>query len=91
MRGKRDTNHKQIVTELRECGFSVLDLGDVGDGVPDLLVSRGGWTALVECKTRRGNKLPSELLTADQRTFHAGWRGRIIIAFESGDVVSAFN
>ena len=35
---KRDANHAQIVKRFRDIGASVLDLGAVGKGCPDILV-----------------------------------------------------
>lgn len=35
---KVDANHAQIRDGLRACGFQVMDLSHLGDGVPDLAV-----------------------------------------------------
>jgi hypothetical protein len=41
-----------------------------------LLVSRQGFTAVVECK------LPGEKLTPDQRKFIGEWQGAFVIAYD---------
>lgn len=66
---KVDRNHKEIVAAFRACGCSVVSLAALGRGVPDLLVARGRWMALVEVKA------PGGRLTPDQEAFMAVWRG----------------
>jgi len=82
-RGRRDENHAELVRVLEQLGASVVDLADVGGGVPDLLVGYLGRTVLVEIKnpaTRYGR----DGLSASQREFRAGWRGgRNIVAVSS--------
>lgn len=72
---KRDRNHAQIVNALRDVGYTVLDLANVGAGCPDIAV--GG----IDARTgRRMNwfmeiKMPDGALTDDQIAFHGAWRG----------------
>lgn len=40
--GRRDSNHSEIVDELRRHGCCVVDLANLGQGVPDLLVAVQG-------------------------------------------------
>lgn len=68
--GKRDNAHTDIVHALRSAGCSVVDLGDVGNGCPDLLVGCRGLERLMEVKS------PGETLNWQQSQFHASWRGR---------------
>ncbi len=77
--GKRDRNHAEVRQALRDVGCSVLDLGNVGEGVPDLLVATPrGRTLLVEIKD--GEKPPSaQRLTKKQRKFFASWRGELAV------------
>ena len=71
---KRDRNHQEIVAALRKVGATVVDLGAVGQGVPDLLVGHRGKTLLMEIKD--GEKRPSARhLTDDQEKFFASWNG----------------
>jgi len=66
---RTDTNHTTIVAAFRKLGCSVLSLASLGRGVPDLLVSLGGITWLVEVKMPKGKE------TADQILFISGWKG----------------
>lgn len=85
---RRDVNHAELVASLRALGYSVLDLGAVGHGCPDLLVARRGRTALVEVKRPRGPKGGGGgRLTPDQERFLADWRGDVIVARGLEDVV----
>lgn len=69
--GRIDENHGQIVSALRQCGFSVQSLASIGNGVPDLLVGRNGRNHLFEVKVR-GAKL-----TEDEEKFQQRWRGQV--------------
>lgn len=69
---RRDANHAAIVKALRKVGCTVLDLGAVGNGCPDLLVGFAGILTLLEVKD--GSKPPSaRRLTDDQKLFHVVW------------------
>ena len=76
-RAKRvDDNQKQITSQLRKLGYSVCILSDVGKGVPDLLVGKGGTNWLIELKD--GSKPPSrQALTEHEQKFHDSWRGQV--------------
>lgn len=73
--GRRDGNHAAIRDFLREVGWSVLDLGDRGDGCPDLLVGAAGVNVLLEVKLpgREGDLEPAQV------TFHTTWRGQVSV------------
>ena len=69
-----DANQKQIVSDLRICGYSVISLHTIGNGVPDLLVadSERYWLLEIKMPTRaKGNKC----FTPDQIKFLENWRG----------------
>ena len=66
-RSKVDANQRQIVSALRQAGVSVISLAAVGDGCPDLLVSRNGWMMLLEVK------VPGEKLRPSQVAWAAKW------------------
>lgn len=51
---RRDANHGEIVAAFQRCGYSVLDLSQVGGGCPDLLVGRRGRDYLIEVKSGSG-------------------------------------
>ena len=81
--GRRDNNHVDVREGLRKAGYFVLDLGDVGDGCPDLLVvSKSNLVELVEVK------MPGEKLTDDETKFMKRYPGRYLIARSAEDVLS---
>lgn len=51
---KADANQPEIVEALRAAGYTVQHLHTVGQGVPDLLVSKHGSMWLLEVKTPKG-------------------------------------
>lgn len=67
--GRRDRNHRAIREGLRQVGADVVDLGDVGDSVPDLMVGFRGRTYLLEIKSEGGRLSPG------QSAFLERWRG----------------
>ncbi len=74
-RKRTDANHRQIVDALRRCGATVLDLSNVGDGCPDLLVGFRGRNYLMEVKD--GAKKPSQRrLRETQIEFFQSWAGQ---------------
>lgn len=81
---KKDANHVEIVAALRKAGATVVDLGAVGHGVPDLLIGHRGRTMLMEIKD--GAKCPSARhLTPDQEKFFAAWQGGTLAVVDSVD------
>jgi hypothetical protein len=83
-----DNNQREIVKALRACGASVLSLAALGKGVPDLLVSIGVRTLMLEIKD--GNKPPSaRKLTADQQRFHSAWQGKIAVVTSVDEALKA--
>ena len=66
----RDANHAEIRDGLRALGWTVLDLGTVGGGCPDVLVGAEGVNVLLEIKD--GSKPPAHRrLRPAQREFLA--------------------
>ncbi len=83
-----DKNQPEIVKRFRQHGCTVCILSAVGNGVPDILVSKlvsqrnraqiDRWTALIEIKD--GSKPPSaRKLTTEEQAFHDTWQGEIHI------------
>jgi hypothetical protein len=67
-----DANQKQIVSDLRRCGYSVISLHAIGNGVPDLYVAEStpnGRSWLIEIKTEKGRFEQSQI------EFMERWRG----------------
>lgn len=75
---RRDVNHKSIGDYLRNLGWSVLDLADHGDGVPDYVVSRNHFAALLEIK--RPGPPSARKLTPKEQKVKDDWQGHYVIA-----------
>ncbi len=70
-----------MIKELRQRGFSVLDISQVGGNAPDLVVSKNGFTFMIEVKTGKAKARQG------QQDFAENWRGLIITAYKAGEVV----
>jgi Holliday junction resolvase len=81
---RADKNQNQIVRELRELGYSVLILSQVGNGCPDILVSRNSKNILFEIKTKTGK------LRKSQKDFLEKWRGEAYVARTTEDIINKF-
>ena len=87
-RGRIDANQREIVAALRAVGCSVESLAQLGGGVPDLLVGRGGVNYLLEVKD--GLKPPSRrVLTDDEAGWHRNWRGGVVVVKSVSDALRA--
>jgi Holliday junction resolvase len=84
---KTDANQQQVVKDLRKLGFSVAVTSSLGKGFPDLVLGKANKNYLVELKD--GNKPPSaRKLTPDEEVFIDGWRGRVIVAISTEDILN---
>jgi len=72
---RRDRNHVEIRNGLRDVGVFVLDIADMGKGVPDLLTVWERRVKLLEVK------MPGEGLTPDEEKFHGKYPGDIAIVY----------
>jgi len=81
--GRRDRNHNEITALFIAMGCTVLDLGDVGGGCPDLMIGIVGFNVLVEVKA--GEK---STYTPAQHRFNAEWRGQRVTVRSSADAVN---
>ena len=88
---KKDERHAEISGELVNAGFSVADLSRVGGGFPDLAIARNNVCALVEIKTPRGLKTALERRSQGQIDFAKLWKGPIIVAYNSSQIIYDFN
>jgi hypothetical protein len=90
-RGKVDANQPTIVADLRKMGYSVFSLAGVGEGKPDIAVASGhgkhGVNLFVELKDPK-QRLFDRQLTEDERVFHAIWRGPLIVAETTEEIVA---
>jgi hypothetical protein len=86
--GKRDGNHQALREQLRGVGISVLDLGSLGNGCPDLLAGNARGNILLEVKDP--TQPPSaRKLTEAEATFFATWRGPRAVVECLADAVEA--
>ncbi len=89
--GRTDANQSRIVKELRQLGYGVQSLADLGDGVPDLLVSARGRNFLFEVKDWR--QPPSKRrLTPKEKQWHMVWKasgGQVGIIETTEDALNA--
>ena len=85
---RTDGNQQAITDALRAAGASVESLASVGHGVPDLLVSAHCINYLLEIKD--GSKPTSKrALTDDERTWHAAWRGQVVVVASVEEALQA--
>lgn len=80
---RKDANHDEIASALRECGHSVIDTYRNGQGFPDLLVILRGTQTVVLVEI----KMPGEALTKPEKKFHAEYRGRLVVVESVEDAV----
>jgi hypothetical protein len=59
----------------------VVDLGDCGKGIPDLLAVRNRLVTLLEVK------MPGEKLTPAEEKFHAEYPGEIAIVYSAEEAI----
>lgn len=79
-RAKIDANHCEIKEAFEWCGFSVKDCRRFGEGFPDLVLGRNGYTHLAEIKTLTGK------LNKRQLEFIAAHRGSVYVVRTVEDV-----
>ena len=68
-----DINQPQIVYELRQLGYSVACIHQLGHGLPDILVGSRGVNLLFQIK-QPGME---DQLTPDEKEWHASWNGQV--------------
>jgi Holliday junction resolvase len=85
---KKDANHKELVTALKELSVQVIDTSQLGGGFPDLICCVRRETLLVEIKNtntgygRRG-------LNKNQKEFAESWTGGPIYVIKNLDDVES--
>ena len=84
-RKRVDANQAAIVADLRKLGMTVVDLHEVGKGVPDLLVGWKGVCLLVEVKSG-----PKARLTQEQLDFIATSQAPVLVAWKTEMIVDEF-
>lgn len=93
VRSRLDANHRAIVEGLRDMGCSVLDLSQLGSGIPDILVGVRGQDHLLEIKSLDANGRMSEgakRSSARQMAWGSMWRGHPVrVVSTLGEALSA--
>lgn len=87
-RARVDANHREVVAALRAAGCSVLELQQLGSGVPDLLVGTKRVSFLVEVKApdARGRVSSGAARSAvGQAEWADAWRGGPVFVVTSPD------
>jgi hypothetical protein len=79
--GKVDLKQPEIVMQLRDLGWSVTSLANLGHGVPDILIGVDGHNVLVELKSKGG-----ELTPAEDR-WQMEWRGQVFTCYSVEEVI----
>lgn len=102
--GRTDSNQHVIVDVLRRAGRSVAITSSLGHGFPDIVVgwhsqccdhSCGGPEHLrgrmcLPMEIKDGELAPSrQRLTPDEATFHATWRGPIVVVRTMAEALAA--
>lgn len=90
VRARKDANHAEIVKVIRDMGAQVIDMSNLGGGIPDLLVAWKKKYCLVEIKD--GAKPPSkQALTEDEKIFHEKWGGELKIVNSVDSAIKLVN
>ena len=85
-RPRTDSNHKAIIATLRKCGCAVQSLAAIGNGCPDLLVSKANHCCV--CEVKDGDKSPSHRkLTTDQEQWIKRWKSPVMILTSVNDAI----
>lgn len=86
---RTDSNHAQIVKELRSLGCSVLNTHQL-KGAFDILVGHKGENYAFEIKDP-GKAKSQRKLTEKENRFHERWRGQISIIETTEDALKVIN
>ena len=81
-----DANQADIVRALQAGGFHVTDLAGVGQGVPDLLITKSGLAWLIEIKNKAGRNR----FTPAQIDYYAAVRCPVYVIRSVNDVELLF-
>lgn len=79
---KRDATERVIIETLEARGYAVFQIS--GKGIPDLLVSKLGYSWLVEAKAKGGKLTPAQI------KFRERWTGEAIRILRSSEDALSF-
>lgn len=85
-RHRSDSNAEDLINALQGRGCSVFRINPSGgrkNGLPDLLIGIGGWTALAEVKSAGGK------LSDEQKLWHVQWHGSPVWLLQTLEDVGA--
>lgn len=86
-RKRRDSNHAAVRDKLRAAGLTVVDYGDAGGDIADLLVhDKQGWHKWVEVKSERAKTHKDELHKHDAFLAIVGG----VVAFDADGVLDEY-
>jgi len=86
IRGRVDGNQKEVVTELRDMGFSVAITSQLGNGFPDIVLGYQNHNYLFEIKDP--SQSPSaRVLTLSEERFRDNWKGNYNIILSAQDAL----
>lgn len=88
---KRDDNHAEVVKALRQAGCFVVDLADVGNGCPDLLVHGPLYPFRWQLLEIKDGAKPASArkLTPDQVRFHDSCKGPVHVVKSPAEALEA--
>jgi Holliday junction resolvase len=78
---KVDANQKELVSQFRKLGYSVLLLNAIKGGCPDALVAKHGENFLVEFKSKSGK------LNELQEEFIGKWNANVFVVRSIEDII----
>ena len=78
---RKDTNQPELEKQLRDAGFSVTSLHELGKGVPDLLCGLHGLNIIIEVKHDNDQLTPAEI------KWHSEWDGQVRVAQSLGEIL----
>ena len=70
---RKDSNQNEIAKVFAGRGYSVADTSRLGGDFPDMIVAKGGQTALIEIKAAGG------ALSDGQQDFIETWQGKVYV------------
>jgi len=78
MRNRVDANQREIIRAAEKMGASVIDLSQVGGGIPDILIGYRGKNYLIEIK----NPETGGCLSDKQSSFVDNFRGDVRVIYD---------
>ena len=85
-KSRKDLNHDAVVEAFRKCGCYVVELHELGHGIPDLLVKIGQTWRVVEIKNMDG-WYGRQGLNKAQRAFNEECHGQVDLVSSVDDAL----